>query len=215
MRIFFLTFFYLLDSMYFFLDYLLLIAVLEFLFGKNYFPTKMVYQSKILKRRGIKISAIQMVIEKKDLDFFKEYTTESSSIIPLLQQIQDKFGYLPSETLGELADYLNVPLSRIYGVATFYSQFNFTPLGKYVVKVCHGTACHVNGAVDIADELIDIFGIKEEETTSDGLITLQSVACLGCCSLAPVVSVNDKVYGNLTRADVRRIAKKIVKDEFE
>jgi len=175
----------------------------------------MVYQSKILKRRGIKISAIQMVIEKKDLDFFKEYTTESSSIIPLLQQIQDKFGYLPSETLGELANYLDVPLSRIYGVATFYSQFNFTPLGKYVVKVCHGTACHVNGAVNIADELIDIFGIQEEETTSDGLITLQAVACLGCCSLAPVVSVNDKVYGNLTRADVRRIAKKIVKDEFE
>ena len=156
-----------------------------------------------------------MVIDKKDLDFFKDHKTESSSIIPLLQQIQDKFGYLPREALVELSKYLGVPLSRIYGVATFYSQFNFTPLGKYVVKVCHGTACHVNGAMDVAEELEEIFGIKEEETTSDGLITLQAVACLGCCSLAPVISVNDKVYGNLTPADVRRLAKKILKDELE
>ncbi|NHJ85486.1 MAG: NADH-quinone oxidoreductase subunit NuoE [Asgard group archaeon] len=150
-----------------------------------------------------------------DLDFFREYKTESSSIIPLLQQIQDKFGYLPSDALEELAIYLGVPLSRIYGVATFYAQFNFTPLGKYVVKVCHGTACHVNGAVNIAKEVCEVFGINENETTKDGLITLQSVACLGCCSLAPVISVNDKVYGNLTPADVRRLARKVMRDELE
>ncbi|MHA1211106.1 MAG: NADH-quinone oxidoreductase subunit NuoE [Candidatus Heimdallarchaeota archaeon] len=154
-----------------------------------------------------------MVIDKKDLNFFKEYEIDSSSIIPILQHIQDKFGYLPREALIKCSKYLGVPLSRIYGVATFYSQFNFTPLGKYVVKICHGTACHVNGAVNIAQELMSELGIEEGETTADGLITLQPVACLGCCSLAPVLSVNDKIYGNLSIADVRRIVKKIKKDE--
>ena len=150
-----------------------------------------------------------------DLAFFSEYEKENNSLIPLLQQIQDRFGYLPKEALEELALYLGIPLSRIYGVATFYAQFNFSPLGKYVVKVCRGTACHVNGAVNIAQELEDELGIKENETSSDGLVTLQPVACLGCCSLAPVIMVNEKVFGNLTPAAVRRIAKKIKKGEIE
>lgn len=150
-----------------------------------------------------------------DLAFFKEYDKENHSLIPLLQHIQEEFGYLPREALVELADYLVIPLSRIYGVATFYSQFNFKPLGKYVVKICHGTACHVNGAINIAQELMDELGINENETSADGLVTLQPVACLGCCSLAPVIMVNEKVYGNLTAAAVRRIAKSIKKDELE
>lgn len=150
-----------------------------------------------------------------DLAFFKDYEKESHSLIPMLQQIQDELGYLPREALIELSNYLNIPLSRIYGVATFYSQFNFKPLGKYVVKICRGTACHVNGAVNIAQELEIELGIKENETTEDGLVTLQPVACLGCCSLAPVIMVNEKVYGNLTTAAVRRIAKKIKKDDLE
>ncbi|MFW9924092.1 MAG: NADH-quinone oxidoreductase subunit NuoE [Candidatus Thorarchaeota archaeon] len=150
-----------------------------------------------------------------DLAFFNDYEKQNHSLIPLLQQIQDEFGYLPKEALEKLADYLGMPLSRIYGVATFYSQFNFKPLGKYVVKVCHGTACHVNGAVNIAEEIQNELGIKENETSDDGLVTLQPVACLGCCSLAPVIMVNEKVYGNLTPAAVRKIAKKILKDESE
>ena len=150
-----------------------------------------------------------------DLAFFKEYEKENHSLIPLLQQIQEEFGYLPREAIVKLSEYLGIPLSRIYGVATFYSQFNFQPLGKYVVKICRGTACHVNGAVNIVQELEDELGIKENETSEDGLVTLQPVACLGCCSLAPVIMVNEKVYGNLTTSAVRRIAKKIKKDELE
>ena len=155
-----------------------------------------------------------MAVQIKE-DFFKEYEKSQSSLIPLLQKIQDKYGYLPHEALVKLADYLQVPLSRVYGVATFYAQFNFTPLGKYVVKVCHGTACHVNGSKNIAQALKEELGIEENETSADGLVTLQSVACLGCCSLAPVISVNDKVYGNLTPDAVRKIAQKVLKEELE
>ncbi|MBN1329520.1 MAG: NADH-quinone oxidoreductase subunit NuoE [Candidatus Heimdallarchaeota archaeon] len=150
-----------------------------------------------------------------DIAFFNEYEKENNSLIPLLQQIQVKFGYLKKEALEKLSEYLDIPLSRIYGVATFYSQFNFSPLGKYVVKICHGTACHVNGAVNIAEEIQNELGLKENETSADGLVTLQPVACLGCCSLAPVIMVNEKVFGNLTPAAVRKIAKKILKGELE
>jgi NADH-quinone oxidoreductase subunit E len=150
-----------------------------------------------------------------NLAFLENYEKEDNSLIPLLQQIQVQFGYLPNEALIELSEYLEIPLSRIYGVATFYSQFNFSPLGKYVVKICRGTACHVNGAVTILQELEDELGVKENETSEDGLVTLQPVACLGCCSLAPVIMVNEKIYGNLTSAAVRKIAKKIKKDELE
>lgn len=153
--------------------------------------------------------------ETMNLAFLEKYEKEDNSLIPLLQQIQDQFGYLPNEALIELSEYLEIPLSRIYGVATFYSQFNFSPLGKYVVKICRGTACHVNGAVTILQELEDELGVKENETSKDGLVTLQPVACLGCCSLAPVIMVNEKVFGNLTSASVRKIAKKIMKDELE
>jgi NADH-quinone oxidoreductase subunit E len=150
-----------------------------------------------------------------DLTFFKSYKKEQSSIIPMLQHIQDEFGYLPREALIKLANYLGVPLSRIYGVATFYAQFEFKPLGKYVVKVCHGTACHVNGALNITAELEQELGIPIGKTSEDGLVTFQAVACLGCCSLAPVIMVNEKVYGNLTAKSVRRIAKKIMRDELD
>jgi len=150
-----------------------------------------------------------------NLAFLEKYEKEDNSLIPLLQQIQEQFGYLSSEALVELSEYLEIPLSRIYGVATFYSQFNFSPLGKYVVKICRGTACHVNGAVNILREVENELGVKENETSEDGLVTLQPVACLGCCSLAPVIMVNDKIFGNLTPAAVRKIAKKIKKDELE
>jgi NADH-quinone oxidoreductase subunit E len=150
-----------------------------------------------------------------DLAFLEKYEKTDNSLIPLLQQIQDKFGYLPSEAMEKLSEYLDIPLSRIYGVATFYAQFNFSPLGKYVVKVCRGTACHVNGAVNILQEIEDELGVKENETSEDGLVTIQPVACLGCCSLAPVIMVNEKIFGNLTPAAARRIAKKIKKDDLE
>jgi len=143
------------------------------------------------------------------LDYLKEYPRERSSLIPLLQRTQLSFGYLPRDALEEIAQYLSVPVSSIYGVATFYSQFRFTPLGKYVIKICHGTACHVMGSSNIAQALEEDLGIKEGETTEDGLITLERVACLGCCSVAPAIMINDKVYGRMTHDKMRKIIRDI------
>lgn len=148
------------------------------------------------------------------LDYLKEYPRERSSLIPLLQRTQLSFGYLPGDALEEIAQYLSVPVSSIYGVATFYSQFRFTPLGKYVIKICHGTACHVMGSSNIAQALEEDLGIKEGETTEDGLITLERVACLGCCSVAPAIMINDKVYGRMTHDKMRKIIRDIRRGEL-
>ena len=144
-----------------------------------------------------------------DLGYVRSYPPEPSSLIPLLQRTQERFGYLPREALEEIANYLGIPLSRVYGVATFYAQFRFEPLGKYVVKICHGTACHVNGAVNISQAIREELGIEEGQTTEDGLVTLERVACLGCCSLAPVIMVNEKVFGKLTPEKVRKLIRKL------
>ncbi len=150
-----------------------------------------------------------------NLGYIYKYEKSSSSLIPLLQKTQENFGYLPKEALQEISKYLGVPLSRVYGVATFYAQFRFEPLGKYVIKICHGTACHVNGAVNISEAIKEEFGIEEGQTTKDGLVTLERVACLGCCSLAPVIMINGKVYGKLTPEKVRKLMKKLKKGELE
>ncbi|WP_367271945.1 NADH-quinone oxidoreductase subunit NuoE [Thermococcus sp.] len=147
--------------------------------------------------------------------YLSEYHPEPSSLIPLLQRTQERFGYLPREALEEIANYLRIPLSRVYGVATFYAQFRFEPLGKYIVKICHGTACHVNGAITIAQAITEELGIEEGQTTEDGLITLERVACLGCCSLAPVVMINDKVFGKLTPDKVRKLIKKLREEKLD
>lgn len=143
------------------------------------------------------------------IPYLKELDRNESSLIAALQKTQKEFGYLPIDVLEGIAQYLGVPVSSIYGVATFYSQFRFTPLGKYVIKMCHGTACHVMGSSNIAQALEEDLGIKEGETTKDGLITLERVACLGCCSLAPTVMINDKVYGRMTHDKMRKIIRDI------
>jgi len=127
----------------------------------------------------------------------EEQRERDSKLIPLLQRTQAEHGYLPAEELKKISKELNIPLSRIYGVATFYTQFRFTPLGEHVVKICHGTACHVNGAEQISDAVTKKVGVNEGETTEDMHITLERVACLGCCSLSPVIMVDEKVYGKL------------------
>ena len=137
--------------------------------------------------------------------YIYNYEPNPSSLIPLLQKTQEIFGYLPREALEEISKYLKLPLSRVYGVATFYAQFRFEPLGKYVIKICHGTACHVNGAVNISQAITEEVGVEEGQTTEDGLITLERVACLGCCSLAPVIMINEKVFGKLTPEKVRKL----------
>lgn len=150
-----------------------------------------------------------------NLDYIYNYEQTPSSLIPLLQKTQENFGYLPKEALQQISRYLGVPLSRVYGVATFYAQFRFEPLGKYVIKICHGTACHVNGAVNISQAITEELGIEEGQTTKDGLVTLERVACLGCCSLAPVIMINNKVFGKLTPEKVRKLIKKLKEGKLD
>ncbi|CAG35413.1 NADH-quinone oxidoreductase subunit NuoE [Desulfotalea psychrophila] len=126
------------------------------------------------------------------------YTGIDMELIPILQNVQHKFGYLPEDAMREVADFLRIPESRVYGVATFYEQFRFTPVGKTKVTVCRGTACHVRGAQKIIASVEKRLGIKEGETTEDGEYTLETAACIGCCALAPCVMINEEVEANLT-----------------
>jgi len=144
-----------------------------------------------------------------DTAYLGKFEKKPGSLIPVLQATQQVFGHLPEPVMEKIASHIDVPLTRVYGVATFYSQFRFEPLGKYVVKVCHGTACHVNGSVNISRAMQEELAVEEGQTTEDGLVTFERVACLGCCSLAPVIMVNETVYGKLTPDKVRKIIRNI------
>ncbi len=136
-----------------------------------------------------------------------KYRGKKGNIIPLLQGAQELFGYLPETVFLKLHKDLNVSISQMYGVATFYSQFRLNPVGKHIIKVCHGTACHVQNASELTEYLEDALGIKDGETTEDNFFTLESVACLGCCSLAPVIMIGDEVYGKLNGNGAVKIIK--------
>jgi len=129
----------------------------------------------------------------------------SSDVIPLLQAVQQRCGYLPREALEAIAQRTQVSLTRMYGVATFYERFRFQPVGKHLIQACHGTACHVNGAKQVGRAVHQTLRIKDRETTLDGMFTLETVACLGCCSLAPVMMIDDKVYGRLNAQRAQRL----------
>ncbi len=147
-----------------------------------------------------------MVFDLQPLDkILQKYKGEHGVLIPVLQEAQAVYGYLPERVLEEISRQLDIPLARIYGVATFYAQFRLTPMGKHVVRVCTGTACHVAGAERLSDTLQDLMGVAPGETTDDGLFTLETVACLGCCSLAPVIMIDDETFGRLNDKAVRRI----------
>ena len=139
------------------------------------------------------------------IDSFRTFTASSASVIPLLQQVQNRYGYLSENNLERVSEYTHVPLSSIYGVATFYSQFRLSRPGKHLIRVCQGTACHVLGAGEIMAYFKEQLGIEENETTTDELFTLESVRCLGCCSLAPAMMIGDETYGRLTRDKVDEI----------
>lgn len=138
---------------------------------------------------------------------------QNGSLIPLLQSAQDSYGYIPEKVIHYISELVNIPSAEIYGVITFYSQFRLKPLGKNLIRICEGTACHVNGAKGILTALQDELGISVGETTDDGVFSLQSVACLGCCSLAPVVMINNETHGNLTSEKLKKIIKKYKSDE--
>ncbi|HNS18311.1 MAG TPA: NADH-quinone oxidoreductase subunit NuoE [Bacteroidales bacterium] len=138
-----------------------------------------------------------------------KYKDKKGNLIPLLQGAQDLYGYIPREVFEKISRVSGLKLSDLYGVATFYAQFRLHPVGKKIIKVCHGTACHVQNASTITDSIKESLGVKDGETTEDGLFTLESVACLGCCSLAPVMMVAGEVYGKLTGKDAVRIIREI------
>ena len=123
---------------------------------------------------------------------------EKSELIPILQHVQAEFGYLPEKAMFEVAKFIGAPESRVYAVASFYAQFRFTPMGKHHIMMCRGTACHVRGAPRILDEVKRQLGIREGETTPDFEYTLETVACIGCCALAPCIMINKKVEAKMT-----------------
>ena len=140
---------------------------------------------------------------------------DASALIPILQDIQQAFGYLPETELKKVSSHSNLPMSRIYGVATFYNQFRLQPMGKYVIRVCRGTACHVKGSFDILTTLETELSIKAGETTRDRLFTIETVACIGACSIAPVIAIGEEFYGKLDAKKVKKLLKDYIKAEKE
>lgn len=143
----------------------------------------------------------------------EQYAEEPGSLITILQKTQEIYGYLSIDAINYISECTGIRPAKIYGVATFYAQFRLQPIGRYLIMLCKGTACHVNGADMIEEAINEHLGISDGETTEDGLFTLNNVACLGCCSLAPVMMVKsadgDETYGNLTKEKVKKVIDEI------
>ncbi|MGE0089929.1 MAG: NADH-quinone oxidoreductase subunit NuoE [Bacteroidales bacterium] len=164
---------------------------------------KRIPQSKAAEKvnEQVDLSLIDYLLEK--------YKGKKGNLIPILQGTQNVYGYLPKEAFYKISEVTGLKITEMYGVATFYTQFRLNPVGKNIVKVCHGTACHVQNATAISEAIEDALGIKDGETTPDGLFTLESVACLGCCSLAPVMMIGENTFGKLTGSNAVKILKEL------
>jgi len=141
------------------------------------------------------------------------YAGTKGSLITILQKAQELYGYLPVDLLAYIADRTGVKPSKVMGVVTFYTQFRTKPVGKHLILLCQGTACHVNGSVEIEQAIREHLDVEEGEITPDGLFTFNNVACLGCCSLSPVMMIGGKTYGNLTKQSAVKILKEIAAEE--
>ena len=172
----------------------------------------------------MRIARIHPTEEKKkimnsdvDLDLLnpliKKYKNKQGNLIPLLQGAQNLYGYIPTEAFEKIANETSLKINDMYGVATFYSQFRLKPVGKHIVRVCHGTACHVQNATKVTEDIITFLNIKDGETTEDRIFTLETVACLGCCSLAPVMMIGDETYGKLNGKKAVDVVKEIKRKE--
>jgi len=154
--------------------------------------------------------------KSQDTDFtyrLWRYDGAPGELIPLLQSAQDHFGYIPRRAIKYISSVTNIPESSVYGVITFYNQFRLQPMGEHMIKLCVGTACHVSGAKLIVETVQDELGIEVGGTTEDGIFTLFTVACIGCCSLAPVMMIDEETHGRLTPASVRKILRGIRRRE--
>lgn len=171
--------------------------ILQFIFSKR----EGVYVSaSILQENKEKFEELQRTID--------EYKDKEGPLMPIMHKAQDLFGYLPIEVQEYIAEALDIPVTDIYGVATFYSQFTLKPQGKYTISVCMGTACYVKGAQAVLDELKKELNIEAGDTTEDYQFTLEATRCLGACGLAPVIMINDDVYGRLVPSDIKGIIDK-------
>lgn len=146
--------------------------------------------------------------EAQLLAVIAELKDGKGSLMPILQKAQDIYGYLPIEVQTMIADNCGIPLEKVYGVATFYSQFSLYPKGKYKISVCLGTACYVKGSGDIYTKLQDLLGIEGGQCTADGKFSLDACRCIGACGLAPVMTINDDVYGRLTADEIADVLAK-------
>jgi NADH-quinone oxidoreductase subunit E len=139
---------------------------------------------------------------------FSRFKGEEGEIIPILQKVQEKAGYLSQEAIGYISRFLKISENQIYGVATFYSQFRFTEPGRNSIKVCQGTACHVRGGRALRESIERELGISPGQTTEDKRFDFERVACLGCCALAPVVQINDDIYSRMTTIRLKKVLNK-------
>lgn len=147
----------------------------------------------------------QIDIRELDRMIEDEFGNDKENLIMILQAIQRRYNYLPRPALTYLSAKIGIPYSRIYGVATFYSTFSLEPRGRHIVSICLGTACHVRGGERIHDRICDTLNIHDGQTTEDGRFTLESVRCIGCCSLGPVIKVDEEMHGRLTADQVAQI----------
>lgn len=158
-----------------------------------------------------------MSVECKDLvdpkeerldELIARYKSQKGALIPVLQQAQEIYGYLPEHVLKHISKEMKIPIAKVYGVVTFYAQFRLIPMGRNVISTCLGTACHVRGGAKVLDKIEKELKVKDGETTEDGRYTLEIVNCIGACGLAPVISVNGEVHGRLTPEQIPEILAK-------
>jgi len=144
-------------------------------------------------------------LDSKLKKIYKRFKGTEDELIPILQRIQNEFGYLPEDVMCEVARFVKLPKSRVYAVSTFYAQFRFNPIGKKHIVLCRGTACHVRGAKRILEAIEEQLGIQEGETTADGEYSLESVACIGACALSPCIMIDKKVVAKVTPKKIKEL----------
>lgn len=147
----------------------------------------------------------RQINEEEVEELIKDYPSEQRYILAMMQDLQKKYNYLPREGLEMVAEHVNTPVSKIYSMATFYKAFSLVPKGRYNIKVCDGTACHIKGSTVLIDQVYKYLGIKPGETTADGVFSLETVNCLGACAIAPVVMVNEQVHSKVTSSGIIEI----------
>jgi len=135
----------------------------------------------------------------------QKYPKEKRYTLAILQDIQKEYDFIPRESIDEISNYLEIPITNVYSIATFYKALSLKPKGKYIIKVCNGTACHIRGSDKILDEINSLLKIKPGQTTEDGLFSVEIVNCVGACALAPVMVINDKYFGNMTKDKLKEV----------